>query len=153
MGTDAYGKLAFGIPSSEDLPLRDILRGAMRDEDGNWTEPDDDAPDEDERYFTAKTGKVCPSYENDKDAWTKWLHEKIDFMKDHLIDIIHSGSDYELAYNIVIKESVLSSEWGEIVVVKSLEIKPEWIAAIRDYCETMGVPYQEPVWFLTSLYF
>ena len=37
--------------------------------------------------------------------------------------------------------------------LKALEVKPEWIAQIQDYCETMGIPYSKPIWFLTSRYF
>ena len=153
MGTDACGKIAFGIPSSEDLPIREILQGATKDENGYWSGEDGDGPDAEDRYFIAKSGKVCPDFETDRPGWDKWHEDKRDFMKDHPIDVMLSGSDYELRYNIVIKDTALSSEWGEIKPIKSLEIKPEWIDALKDYCETMSVPYQEPVWFLTSLYF
>ena len=64
-----------------------------------------------------------------------------------------SGYDDNLGSNIIIKETQIESDWGSAVVLKPFETKPEWIVAIKDYCETMGVPYQEPVWFLTSLYF
>ena len=152
MGSDVSGRIAFGIPTSDELPLRQILRGAVKDEDGYWDEVDDDT-DEDDRYFTLKSGNECPNYETDHDGWEKWHDERREFLKDSPIDIMISGYDDNLGSNIIIKETQIESDWGSAVVLKPFETKPEWIVAIKDYCETMGVPYQEPVWFLTSLYF
>lgn len=31
-----------------------------------------------------------------------------------------------------------------------LEVKPEWNAKLKSFCELMGIPFQEPGWYLTS---
>ncbi len=152
MGSDVSGNIAFGIPTSEDLPIKEILAGATKGEGDYWDGGDDEREWE-EIYFAKKTGSTEPSYETQKEAWTKWLDDKHKFMKNVPIQIMFSGHGDELGYNIIIQESEITSEWGDAVTLEPFVTKPEWIPAIKDFCETMGIPYQEPVWFLSSLYF
>jgi len=146
MSMSCYGHIAFGIPTTYEFNLREMLEGEDYEKNA-------DAPEWDEIYYSKKSGTKCPDYKTDHDGWSKWLDEKRAYMEKCGIDMMLSGRDGDLGHNIIIKSTGLSSEWGEAVRIGSLEEKPEWKESIKDFCETMGVPYQEPYWFLTSLYF
>lgn len=141
MSTDSTGKVAYGIPSTDDYNIREKL------------ESDDGDFDWENAYYEKKSGLAYPNFDTQREEWNKWIADKRSFLNQCPVDLMLSGSDYELAENIVIKSTRLSAAWGEIVPIKSLETKPEWDEAIKDFCETMGLEYRQPIWFLTSLYF
>ncbi len=52
---------------------------------------------------------------------------------------------------IAIHESIIDAEWSESIEV-SLGINSEWGAQLKDFCDTVKLPYREPKWYLTSRY-
>lgn len=66
------------------------------------------------------------------------------------VDIGFAGYDGYTSYYL--SAYSCSSEWGAMTIA-SMEIKPEWNEKIKHFCEMVGIEYQQPAWYLTSLYF
>lgn len=61
----------------------------------------------------------------------------------------HCSSDYPEYF--VVPDGAKFYAWrGNPVVVASLDTKPEWVPALRAFCEKHNIPWQEPQWWLAS---
>lgn len=55
-------------------------------------------------------------------------------------------------YLVAIRETFVKAYRGDPQKAKTVLVKPEWGVQLRRFCETMGIPWQEPGWWVTSLY-
>jgi hypothetical protein len=146
MGLRPYSNFAFGIPSTPSFNLREILEQKypeIEDQDA-WTSV----------YYNKKTGQTTPNYATNKWLWEEWIKLKHEFCKNLPCEIQLSGYDGELQYHLVIKESVKESNLSKNVVqVGNTGVFSRWIEALKDVCDTLEIPFEEPCWFLSTLYF
>jgi len=64
---------------------------------------------------------------------------------------IHCSFDCSMHY-LAVKRSLVRAYRGGPKQVKVLEASPEWEGQLKKFCETMGIKWREPSWWLTSLY-
>lgn len=64
---------------------------------------------------------------------------------------MHCSYDYPMYY-VGIKESELRAWRGYPKKIESFDINKKWNQQIKDFCKIMGIEYQEPDWYLASMY-
>jgi len=64
---------------------------------------------------------------------------------------IHCSYNYPMNY-IFAEGSRIRASRGYPEEVKSLEVKPEWDVNIRKLCDILGVEYEQPKWYLVSMW-
>ena len=151
MGNSPHGLVFYGF--------------ALVDEDGEPVNPwanEDDSDDEEgssvyvdwqERLAIIK-GAVKPGHTSyDAPEW-KAFHDKQNGVEGASpVDVVLAGYGECLIDCIVIKESYVRADWGEVLPIKTLEALPEWDEQIREWCKTLGIEYRQPGWFVAALYF
>lgn len=130
MGIDVYGILFYGIPITDEDIASQLTYHSFEDEEGNPVLGEDGEQIEGEwdELYKLKTGDYPPS-------GLPFSVHKID-----------TNNTVVLA----VDNSYKSAWWAELIEIKSLEIGPEWNKQLQDFCEIMGIPWQEPKWYLTS---
>lgn len=53
---------------------------------------------------------------------------------------------------LAVKETVVSASRGYPEKAKTVTEKPEWRSQLEGFCVVMGIKWQEPAWWVTSLY-
>lgn len=55
-------------------------------------------------------------------------------------------------YALVVSESLVCAARGYPEKVKTLTVKPEWEAKLRDACTRLAIPWREPSWIVFSFW-
>ncbi len=133
MGNSATAKMFWGFPIDSDSEDKERVR--------DW-----------EEKYTAAKGCPAPAGEFNRDTYRAWLDKKQPLMKAAGCDVGSHGYEYEDDY-VCIAASEVSVEWGEARRLDSLYVvQPEWEAKLKDFCEALGLTYQEPGWYLVVHY-
>jgi hypothetical protein len=146
MGVSTNAILFWGIELGEENPLEEDPDAGADDTDAaamyalkkeGLKEPEEEFSHEDE--------KILNLY---KDYWDKRnkIHDAAGCEHD-----IHCSCDYPMHYAAV-TESVTTARRGSPEEITSLVEGHDWREKLRDYCETLGIPWQEPKWWLVSLW-
>lgn len=84
--------------------------------------------------------------------YQKYFNAKLD-----LIDALPVGIDFHCDVDcrmpfVFVKNSRLSNYGGDMTEITSLEVKPEWEAQLREFCEFMGIDVKDmkPTWWMVS---
>jgi hypothetical protein len=113
------------------------------DEDRPWKEPSDEE--------LAKM-KALKSYSDENDWET--LYEVRSGKKSEKCPVelgIHCSFEYGMPL-LAVKETLVNASRGSPEKAKTVLVKPEWDDQLREFCEIMGVKWQKPTWWVTSLY-
>jgi hypothetical protein len=62
---------------------------------------------------------------------------------------IHCSGECPFVF-VAIKKSIAKARRGYPEEVKSMTVEPDWEAKLRDFCERMKMPWQQPRWLLVS---
>jgi len=141
MSTTTDGNLYYGIQLGESRP---------------WTNEDLQYEDYDwEEYYAMKIGVKKPDAEysdNTKHLYKEYWDNKHTLIKNSRCSIgIHCSFDYPLYY-VCITKSKVTAPRGTPIVIKSLEIEDGWDDALKDFCKIMDIEYEQPHWWLSSLW-
>lgn len=62
------------------------------------------------------------------------------------------GYDGDPEYFVAVKASRLNGDWESPLVLdpSHFTIQTEWIEKLRDFCQTMHLPWSEPKWYSVS---
>lgn len=149
MGTDPHGLVFYGFPlvAEDGEPVNPW---ASEDEDDeNEEELDTPSPYTDWEEIYLKAKGLAESTDDVK----TWREKRRTTLDAGGVDVVLAGYGECLIDCIVIKESYVRAEWGEVLPLKTLETKPEWDGQLREWCETLGIEYRQPGWFVAALYF
>lgn len=128
-----------------------ILFYGIHADEGEW---DEQLGDEWEEEYASKKGVPAPTVEYDTAAH-KALHQafwdkKHDLTKAEPCAVdTHCSGECPMPYAFV-KASKTRASRGYPQQITSLAVQPEWDAQLRAFCETMGIPWQQPKWWLVS---
>ena len=152
MGLDTSGILFYGILLDENLQVP-------------WAEPEFEFEWED--CYLARIGFVEPPPESDR-SWdrethSRWYEEKYQLWKERRKAALSAASCSVDAYGMVSSEPcyyvALDAAHYEGSDRPPLELNPSQLQipedadeTLRRFCETLGLPFQQPRWYLTGLY-
>lgn len=135
MSTNPHGELFWGFPVDKE----DVTRG----DDSMFLS-------EASFYFEAKGIHVPQSKDYKSPEWDAW-REKGKTVPG-VVRLYGYGD--EIKHFVAVKESFFDSEWGEMIKLPDgLAVKDHWRATLKEFCDVLGIPWREPAWHLTSLYF
>ena len=113
------------------------------DEDKPWKEPTDEE---------LSAMKKIKSYVDENDWETLYqVRSGIKVEKSPVELDIHCSFEYSMPL-LAVKETLVSASRGCPEKVKTVLVKPEWDDQLRDFCKIMGIKWQQPAWWVTSLY-
>lgn len=156
MGVSTDAILIWGLCDNDEN--RWVNLGREYD-DPDYVEATDDDDDEDtddeedwEEVYAVRMGLERPPkpYGEHKDKYPPFWDARNKLVKDSGCQIDNHCSDGCLMPFVAVSDSVVSASRGYPVEVKSLEVKPEWEAKLRRFCEVMGIKWAEPKWWLVS---
>ncbi|MFA5025081.1 MAG: hypothetical protein WC503_01040 [Candidatus Shapirobacteria bacterium] len=137
--TDAY--LYYGIQLEEgyELPWQKEI-----DEELYW-----------EDFYANEMGVFHPIEEydeNTKSIYKEYWDKKRVLIKECKCEVdSHCSCDYPIYY-VCIKESVKHASRGCPTIVESLDVGENWNSLLEDFCKIMELPYEEPKWWLSSMW-
>lgn len=135
MGMDARAYLFYGfvVEEGEGFSIPDEW-------DGDW-----------ENYyqktFKPEVGRWSKDFtpEQSREYWEKYSA----FQKSLNVEIRHTEYD---CFMLFIKDSLITAYWCDATEITSLATRVGWEAQLKDFCEKMKIPYQEPKWRLCATY-
>lgn len=133
MGVSSDGLLLFGFSVGDDDKPPDWLFDP-EDEDADALEFDD---------------FVCGISDLPADAPYEARKAFIDACPAELV--LYCSYDYPM-YVLTVRGTTKRAYRGDLNEVGDLTVEPERIAAFKAWCETNDIPYEEPKWFLASMY-
>ena len=148
MGVSTEAILCWGLCDSDENHWVNLGR--------DWEDPDNvedtegDLEDWEEVYAIRMGLEALEPYEEHKDKYPPFWDAKNKLVKDSGCQIDYHCSDRCPMPFVAVSESLVSASRGYPVEVKSLEVKPEWEAKLRRFCEVMGIKWAEPKWCLVS---
>jgi hypothetical protein len=137
MGVSTDGILVFGFLLEEEGEL-DHLLGLDGDEFDDFVAKEAGSPE----YKDDMT-------DEERSAWYNGLNAAVDACP--VEPITHCSYDYPL-HIISIRGTENRAARGYPVEVELNDPSPEKIAAAKEWCEKYGIPWQEPKWYLASLW-
>jgi len=161
MGVSTDGLLFYGVTIDSAEGSYNVLSRLRRGGD----EGDDD--EEDEEVLAAAYGYVEPAsgsdalweaYQADRDSAEKleaWrtARRAEQALKDSLVpvEVIQYCSNEYPMHALAVKGGSYSVARGSVERLgQSLVADPEWREVLRDACERLGIPFEEPEWLLAS---
>lgn len=78
-----------------------------------------------------------------------WAAEKMAVMNERCEVDVHCSDSCSMPF-VCVKDSVTRTSRGDAKEIKSLETQSWWDEALRSFAEKMGIPWQEPRWWLVS---
>jgi hypothetical protein len=144
MGRDASCELSFGIPLSNNYES---------DDDGGWVAPwkaEEFSGDIEEWVL-----RDLPYLESSEDAENARYEARRAARAAFGFQTVRSGcyedEDHEV---LCISESVIKGRWFAATEVDpaNLIARPEWTERLKAFCDSIGMPWSEPKWYLTVLY-
>jgi hypothetical protein len=127
-----------------------ILFYGFHHEDGeSWEEI---LGDDWEALLASKSGIVAPTgtFEEQKAEWEEFWRRKYDLRAAEPCEVgDHCSGDYPMSF-VCVKDSKINAARGYPEEIKSLDVRPEWDAQLRAFAEKMGLPWQQPRWWIAS---
>lgn len=141
MGVSTNGILFYGIcvdPEDVEIP---------------WHEGDMDI----EEYYAKQMGLDAPDEEYSdeviiQDKYHKFWKERNKIHAASKCEVVyHCSYDYPM-YGMAISDSVITARRGYPEEIKNINKDAQWEALLKNYCEKMGVKFEQPRWWLVSLW-
>jgi hypothetical protein len=134
--TDAYLFWGFNLPAAEDEGGEEI---AELTED--W----------EERFAVAKGVPLPPEYSDEtKPAWHEFWEKKRALVKEAGCKVdSHCSCEYPTPF-VTVEASFVRAWRGDPKPITSIDVGADWEAKLRAFCETMGIKWQTPGWWLAS---
>lgn len=129
MGVSTNGILVFGIELGEELPE------FLEDFDDTWWD------------FTDSISGVA---DDDSERWEK----RRDFRDNFPVELVsHCSYEYPM-YILAVNGTEITASRGspEVIDPASLVVSPEKIEELRKFCEEYGIEWEEPKWYLCSMW-
>lgn len=117
-------------------------------------------------FFGFDIGEEVPWIEDDCEDYEDWILWKLGCNEDADFDErgsffkeagcrigLHCSYDYPMYYVYLIDKNIYSSRgYPERITDEFLTVDPEDIEKLKTFCKTLGIEWQEPCWFLASMY-
>jgi hypothetical protein len=152
VSTDAY--LFWGFSGDDYTCWANI--GLSYDDPAYAPEGDEaDALDDWEEIYAERKGVLLPTMPFSKEPEVEKVYHAFWDAKHRLIKECGCKIDYHCHSNygipfVAISDSITCACRGEPKEIILLEIKPEWEMKLREFCDVMGIQWQEPKWWLAS---
>ena len=138
MGQSTDANLYYGIQFDEDFPP------PGKEEDLDW-----------EEFYAMRMGlpPIEAPYGNEtKEMYSKYWELKRKLVENSVCKIgMHCSCDYPMYYVCIGKSETRASR-GYPKVIKNLEVEPNWDNTLREFCGLMGLKYEQPQWWLSSMW-
>jgi hypothetical protein len=104
-----------------------------------------------ESAYAAKRGLVEPtSSDFDSPEWKAYWRQQRELIAACPCEIgSHCSSSYPIEF-ACITASFATARRGDPQEITSIEVGPGWRDELMAFCELMGIPWQEPKWWLAS---
>lgn len=144
MGVSTDGILFYGIcidPEEVEVP---------------WHSEEDDG-DGPEIHYAAKMGVKEPEDEYSdkpgvKEKYSKYWDEKQRINKESGCKVVWHCSWECPMFGLAISASTRTASRGYPTEIKAVEVDENWDVCLKDYCEKMDVEYEQPKWWLVSMW-
>lgn len=96
----------------------------------------------------------CTSYETEEEQRIQseyWEKRRAICKAEPCALDIHCSYECQMPF-AYIKASRITASRGYPEQVASLEVNPEWDANLKVFCDLMGIPWQQPKWWLVSFW-
>ena len=150
MGISSDGQLCFGIDFGEEYEFPWIDEDGESDIDDWWREVNGYKPlytdlwDENGNYGEGYTEEKWQEEYNRKREWDKQNPLPVEFC-------YYCSYDYPM-HILSIPSTRIHCCRGEAVEVTNLKIDDSWRGILKDFCDTYNIKFEEPKWWLTSMY-
>jgi hypothetical protein len=133
-----------------------ILFWGFHADEGEWDEfiGDEEGDSNWEAAYAAKKGEPAPAVEYDTEE-NKALHSA-HWEREHKLIAAepcevdsHCSGDCPMPF-VCVKASKTTAWRGDPKEIASLAVGPTWESELRGFCALMGIPWQEPKWWLAS---
>lgn len=105
-----------------------------------------------EEVYCAKKGLPAPAdpYEGRESLFKEYWTAKRDLLKEANAKLsAHCSGDYPMWY-VCVNASETTANRGYPQQIDNLNVGPDWHAKLKDFCDTLGIEYQQPRWWLVS---
>lgn len=143
MGLSAKAILFYGICYSDTLNLNQLYKEHGVDVDS----PDFEEYPEFDTWYATKKGII----RNNFSSYTEFSNAR-NFVNDNSgCDVsYYCSSDYPMYFVYIIDTKYISYS-GETTEISNLSVESDWNDLLKNYCDTLKLPYVEPKWLLVSL--
>lgn len=143
MGVSTNAILAFGFDLGEEWP--EGLATPDNDEESgesNWID-----------FLNSISGLTEPETTNYKDpAWpAHWAAQRA-FEKAYPVTVEEHCSGESPMYFLALRGSVTSARRGYPTAIETPIVAAEQWQALKTFCDTYGIPWQEPKWHIFSMW-
>jgi len=137
VSTNPEALLYYGFPIGEEMPDGiDYFDASQKWEEAHRPKEPDDRSD----YRTPE--------------WDEWRARLQEWKKSpEYVEVGWSGAENCECYYVHAYGLLISVEWGEQIEVNLASPGPEWDEQIRRFCESCGLEFNQPKWYLAARYF
>lgn len=68
------------------------------------------------------------------------------------LDVVLRGYEEFINHCIIIKSTEVNVEWSTLGDVPDLTVDPAWRELLKSFCEKAEIPFTEPAWHFSGLY-
>jgi hypothetical protein len=108
--------------------------------------------DEWEKYYVNKIGVYHEHGDNCIQARYEFWNKKRDAVRKSECTIGTYCSYDDPMHYVALKKTHVQVWRGYVKVIKDLHVPPGTDARIREFCELMGIKYEQPKWMMVSLW-
>lgn len=122
-----------------------LFYGFSAEDEGDWDKRlEDDWTD----TFAAHKGVLSPDSGND--AFNAYWSKKSQLLAAEPCEIDqHCSGAHPISF-VYIAESKITASRGDAKEVGTIWIGERWRDQLKEFCNLMGIPWQEPKWYLVS---
>ena len=138
MGVSSDAMLFYGFSAEDEDSWEEIFDGK------DWDEA-----------IAEKKGLRAPEVDYSASEENKEIHraywaKKVALLADEpCVFNMHCSDSCSILY-VCIRESEVVASRGEAVEVKTLTVNLAWDGQLKAFCDLMGIPWQQPRWYLVS---
>lgn len=137
MGTNTDAILFYGIHADADA----------------WNEALGEDLDWKKKYVSVVHGRDEPTVVCDMEnveIWKSYWDFAAEKVKESYCEVdAHCSGDYQMPY-VFVKESRVVANRGEPEQISSLSVPAYWDYRIKEFCDVLGIPCEQPKWWLVS---
>lgn len=127
-----------------------LFYGFSADDEGDW----DSLADKDwEELYAEKKGITPPTVEYSEATRVEWRAYQAKVREARANEpceiACHCSDGCSIPY-VYIKDTHVTASRGDPQEVKTLETDPAWRDQLKAFCDLMGIPWQEPKWYIAS---
>lgn len=144
MGQSTDALMAFGFDLGEDEELPEAFRESMRGEDGDDFDPDVALP-RDYGFDVPQFSTVI--------SYKKYAAARDAALAQIPVDIVaHCSGEYTMRF-LCVRGTSVKARRGYPSEAPQRTIAPSEIDALRAFCDKHGIEWQEPRWYIFSMWF